>query len=90
MVDIRDSSTYWLILEEGIAEGEARGEAKGEAKGKAEGLRTMLLEVGTRRLGSPTADVQGLLEAIDDISRLHRMGQRVLDVATWQELLATS
>lgn len=86
MVDIRDSSTYWVILEEGMAEGEARG----RAEGRAEGLRAMLLEFAARRLGSPTADVQASLDAVNDTARLHRMGQRVLDVATWQDLLATT
>lgn len=102
MVDLRDSSTYWVILEEGIAEGEARGEEKGRAQGKiegkiegkvegeAEGLRAMLLEIVSQRLGAPAADVQTALTAIHDSARLRRMGQRVLGVSNWQELLAIS
>jgi hypothetical protein len=57
-------------------------------KGMAEGLRTMLLQIGARRLGSAAA-VRQSLGAIDDVARLHRMGERVLDVANWQELLDT-
>lgn len=98
MVDLRDSNTYWMILEEGMEQGKAEGKVEGRAEGKvegrveglAEGLRTMLLEVGARRLGSPTAEVQALLGAINDTARLHRIGQRVLEVGTWQELLETA
>ncbi|HVA45957.1 MAG TPA: hypothetical protein VNH11_06180 [Pirellulales bacterium] len=77
MVDLRDSSTYQLIVEEGMAQGMAKG------------LRTMLLQIGARRLGRPVAAVQESLDAIDDVARLHRLGERVLEVATWQELLDT-
>ena len=94
MVDLRDSSTYQLIVEEGmaqgIAKGMAQGMAQGKAEGKAEGFRTMLLQIGSRRFGSPSAAAQKSLGAIDDIARLHRMGERVLDVANWQELLDTA
>lgn len=93
MIDLRDSSTYQVIVEEGMAKGLAKGlaegKAEGKADGKAEGLRTMLLQIGERRLGVLAPAVQKSLYAIDDIARLHRMGERVLDVATWQELLDT-
>lgn len=88
MVDLRDSSTYQLIIEEGMAKGMEKGLAQGIEKGKAEGLRTILLQIGARRFGSAAA-VRQSLGAIDDVARLHRMGERVLDVATWQELLDT-
>ncbi|HVA48098.1 MAG TPA: hypothetical protein VNH11_17140 [Pirellulales bacterium] len=71
MVDLRDSTTYQLIVEEGMAQG----------------LRTMLIQIGARRLGPPPAAVQESLDAIDDVARLNRMGERVLDVANWRELL---
>jgi predicted transposase YdaD len=90
MVDLRDSSTYQLIVEEGMAKGMEKGMERGMEKGKAAGLRTMLLQIGARRLGSPATAVQEPLNAIDDIGRLQRMGERVLDVATWQELLDTA
>lgn len=89
MVDLRDSSTYWMIHEEGMAEGMAKGIEKGIEKGAAEGVRTTLLQIGARRFGSPTAAVRESFNAVDDIARLHRMGERVLDVATWRELLDT-
>lgn len=75
-------------MEKGKAEGLAEGKAEGKAEGLMEGLRRMLLEVGTRRFGSPTDDVRDVLGEIDDIARLQRMGQCVFDAATWQELLA--
>lgn len=98
MVDLRDSSTYQLIIEEGMAKGLKKGieqgieqgRAKGMVEGIAEGLRTMLLRVGSRRLGQPAATVQASLSAIDDVERLHRMGERALEVDSWQELLDTA
>jgi hypothetical protein len=89
MVDLRDSSTYQLILEEGLAEGLAKGEAQGLAKGEADGIRTTLLQIGSRRLGLPSAAVKESLNAVGDIARLRRMSDRLLDVTTWQELLST-
>ena len=97
MVDLRDSTTYQLILEEGMvigkahgkAEGKAEGKVEGKVEGKAEGARQTLLRVGRRRFGSPTAAEEETLNAINDMERLDRMGEQVLDVGTWQELLST-
>lgn len=82
MVDLRDSSTYQMIVEEGLA--------KGMAQGMAQGLRRMLIKMAARHLGPPSEVVEESLSAIDDFERLQRMGQRALDVATWQELLETT
>ena len=50
---MKESSTYQAILEEGAKLGEARG----EAKGKVEEAKAILLRQGSRRFGSPQAEV---------------------------------
>ncbi len=78
------SSTYQKILEEGRAE--VRAEEL--AKGRAEGARRFLRRLGTRRFGKPDAHIEAALDAIADLERLERLLDRVLEVTTWDELLA--
>ncbi len=77
---MKESVTYQAILEE--------GEMKGMAKGLAKGMREILLRQGRRHLGVPDAATLARLEAIMDIQRLEQLSDRILDVSTWEELLA--
>jgi hypothetical protein len=79
VVNMKESSTYQAILEEGKAEGIAQGEAK-EA-------RRMLLLQGRDRFGEPSAKIVALLDAVTDLDRLEALGLRLLHVKTWEELL---
>jgi predicted transposase YdaD len=74
---MRESSTYQGILEEGRIEGEAKG------------LRKVILRLGRKQLGVPDAAAEATLGAVTDVSRLERMSDRLLDAASWQDLLAT-
>ena len=74
MVDLRDSTTYQLILEEG----------------GVTALQKVLLLQGGKRFGPPNAGQEQTLRAIDEIERLERMSERLLDVTNWQELLGTT
>ncbi len=74
---MRDSDTYMAILDEGRAEGEVRG------------ARRMLVRLGRKRFGEPTADLLAAFQAISDLERLGRMSERVLDATSCQDLLAT-
>jgi predicted transposase YdaD len=78
---MRDSWAYQEIVEEGRVEGLAAG--------RAEGARLTLLRIGTRRLGRPSAATVAALEATSDVEHIERMAERVLDAATWDEVLAT-
>ncbi len=69
---MRESSAYQLILAEG---------AVAEA-------RKNLLCLGRKRFGSPPPAVVSTLEAIMDLDRLESLIERVLDVTTWDALLA--
>lgn len=79
---MRESDTYMMILEEGREEGRAEGELR-EA-------RTLLLSLGERRFGGPPDEATLTeLNAINERGRLEELTLRVLDVTTWQDLLAT-
>lgn len=69
---LEDSSTYQHVLE------------KGESKGQ----RKYLLRQGTKKFGVPRAAVDAALSAITDTQRLERLAERILDVGSWEELLA--
>jgi hypothetical protein len=44
--------------------------------------------LGEKRFGAPDATTLEAVESIDDLDRLRRITDRLLDVESWQELLA--
>lgn len=70
---MKESSAYQIILEEG----------------RIEALQKTLLRLGRRKFGAPGKAVQGAIRAITDEARLERLTERLLDVGSWQDLLAT-
>jgi predicted transposase YdaD len=79
--EMRESSGYQIILDEGREEGRIQGALR-EA-------RKILLRLGGRKFGAPEPAAEAAVQAIDDLARLERMSDRLLDVTTWQDLLAT-
>ncbi len=77
MIDIRQSSTYQAILDEGRLEA------------TIEHLRTVILHLGQRRFGAPSEKIYGKIMATYNPERLMRMAKSLLDVKSWQELLET-
>jgi len=73
---MRESSTYQAILHAGRVEG------------RVEEAHALLLRMGRKRFGPPDERVQAALEAIGSRERLEELSERLLDVATWNELLA--
>jgi len=71
---MRESSTYQAILDEG----------------RIEGKQTTLLRQGRRRFGEPDEATQQRLLAINSVERLDALCERLLEVGTWQDLLAQS
>jgi predicted transposase YdaD len=82
---MRESSTYQYILDEGREEGQRMGREEGALRE----ARKFLLRQGGRKFGPPEPVVEVAIEAIPDLDRLERMGERLLDVTTWTDLLAT-
>ncbi len=70
--DMRESSTYQAILDEGRVEGERRA----------------LLLLGTKRFGPPDAPTREVIERLDSPGKLERLTERLLDVSSWDELLS--
>lgn len=56
--------------------------------GQVKGERRMLLRQATSRFGEPDAETLAALEAIDALEVLERLGLRIFEVETWQELLS--
>ncbi len=57
------------------------------AKGEVKSLREIILRMGTKKFGKPSAKVQREVTAITSVERLLELSERILDVATWRELL---
>src|SRR5262245_30794666 len=63
---------------------------KGEARGRAEEARKILIRHGTKKFGPPDEQAKAQIAALADLDRLHELVDRILDVASWDELLADS
>ncbi len=74
---MKESVTYQAIVEEG------------EVKGKVEARQEVLLQLGRKRLGMPDPSSETALRSITDPDRLTRLIDALLDVSSWDELLAT-
>ena len=61
--------------------------ADGEALGVVKGERDALIRIGSRRLGVPDSSIRGILEYAS-LPRLQGLMDRLLEVESWQELLA--
>ena len=55
----------------------------------SKGEKRLLLLQGRKRFGSPDLQTAAAIEAITDLERLEQLGERLLDVSSWEELLAT-
>ncbi len=73
---MKESVTYQAILQEGRVEGRIEGERK------------VLLQMARRRLGDPSGLLLEKIESIEDEAIITMLVDRVLEVTTWDELLA--
>lgn len=76
---MRESSTYQLII--------AEGEAKGEARGRAIEARNLILRLGAQRFGNPDTSVKRAIRSIRSVERLEELADRLLKANDWRELL---
>jgi hypothetical protein len=74
MMNMEDSVTYVEIIEKGMVKGQLNA----------------ILRMGRKKFGAPSEAVTTLLAGMDDPERLADLIDRVLDVSTWDELLALS
>jgi predicted transposase YdaD len=75
MMAMEESTTYQWVLEQGRQEG-ARRELQ----------KTLLLQGHKQFQGTPRS-VKATIEAITDLARLEELSVRLLDAASWEELL---
>jgi hypothetical protein len=61
---------------------------KGEAKSEAQGIREALLILGRKMLGPVDERIGTQIAEIHDLNRLKFLLERMLDVSSWDELLA--
>jgi hypothetical protein len=72
VLSMHESSTYVAILEEGAAKQSHK----------------LLLKQGQKRFGEPTVAQAERLKGIEDLDRLERLAVRLLEVGSWDDLLA--
>jgi hypothetical protein len=76
---MEESSTIRASVEE--------GRQKGLEEGQARVARRIILRLGRKRFGDAGDAVRSRLEAISDLERLESLGDRLLIVSGWDELL---
>ena len=65
------------------------GLGRGRREGRAEGLATLLCRLARLKFGAPTAErLAGLLEGVTDPEAIARIGDRIIECETGEELLA--
>jgi predicted transposase YdaD len=74
-------------LAEGLAEGRVEGRAEGFVEGRFEEAWQAVLQLGRKKLGQPGESVCAMIAAIADVDRLNSLLERILEVASWDELL---
>ena len=72
---MKESVTYQALLEEG------------EARGVVKEARWVLLRLGSRRFGPPSAEVLQAVERASETALIEEMIDRVLDASSWEEVL---
>jgi hypothetical protein len=70
---MRDSDTYLAILDEG----------------HEEHAKAVILRLGQKKRGPADDSIKARLSAFTDLARLDRIEDRLLDTASWQDLLDT-
>lgn len=80
VLDMEESTTYQAILQKGKEEGKQEGALKH--------TQELLVQIGTRSLGSPSDTVKGQIEAITDLKRLDALVLQAPMAKSWEELLS--
>jgi hypothetical protein len=72
----------------GFAKGLAKARAEAMAEEYLEQAREDLLRLGRKKFGPPSEAVRDAIAKIDDPDRLLALLDQILDVSTWDELVA--
>ena len=88
VMQMEESVTYQAILRRGMEQGIREGRAEGRAEGRTEEAAKLLLVQASKKFVAPSPEQEAALRAIKDLDRLETLGGRLLDVNTWDDLLA--
>ncbi|MBM3460108.1 MAG: hypothetical protein FJX77_16430 [Armatimonadetes bacterium] len=88
MQEIRESGIIGEWMDEAHLAGEQKGRTEGRTEGRLGKAHEWLLKIGERRFGKPTRRIRTALRKIEDEARLDDLALRLLEVETWDELLA--
>jgi hypothetical protein len=88
-INLEESSTYQLLIEEGKRRGLAEGEARGRLQGELDRARQSLVRFGQTKFGPPSAEVVASIQGIPELDRFDRMEERLATASGWDDLLAT-
>jgi predicted transposase YdaD len=80
---MEESSTYQAIL----AKGREQGIVKGIGQGAEQGEKRLLLRQCRKRFGELTPEQKAAIEAISDLDQIEALGERILEVSSWEELM---
>jgi predicted transposase YdaD len=86
---MKESTTYQMILNEGIEKGIEKGRKEGIEEGVNKTSRAAIVNLGQDLHGKLTAAARKKLDAITDAGRLERILNRVVKAKGWDDLLAT-
>jgi predicted transposase YdaD len=81
---MKESATYQAIVQEGRQE----GLQKGLATGAVQEARKLLIRLGSKQLGRPSARTRAALDKIADLERLEALIDRLDSAESWHALLA--
>lgn len=81
---MEDSTTYQAIIRRGRDE----GKIEGRVEGRLEEARAIIARLGQARFGTPTSDMEAVLAGISSVERLEQLAERLLQVESWDDLLA--
>lgn len=76
---MKESTTYQAIL--------AEGEARGELQGTLSEARRLLLRLGRKRLGEPSAAILARIEAVTDPETLERWIEEAVEKEAWEDVV---
>ncbi len=77
------------LKERAHREGLGQGRAEGRSEGRSEGRATMACRLARLKFGVETAErLAGLLEEVSDPEQIARIGDRIIECETGEELLA--
>jgi len=94
--EMKESTTYQMIIEEGEAKGRAEGMVRGIAEGIAAGIvegrikeaRALVLRLGQRRFGRAPEKVIEYLDSIVELGELESIAEQLVEAQGWDDLIA--